>query len=266
MQYLTTLYTDIGIKKKVNQDSALLMEADSAFGPILFAALCDGMGGLAKGEVASGKLTRALSKWFETDFPLALSVSGEGFAMREFRNEMNHLVSRIGDEIEEYSKRIGALCGTTITAVLIFQGRYYIVNVGDTRAYLFRDGGVQLTKDHTYVQMEVDAGRMTKEEAYNHPKRSILTQCVGASEIIRPDFFEGDVREGDLFVLCCDGFRHVLTMKEMEQLFTDENTRDARTLKRLAVHCTETVKKREEKDNITVEFIKILPDPEADHA
>src|ERR671926_337092 len=96
--------------------------------------------------------------------------------------------------------------GTTASVLILSNGRYLIGQVGDSRVYLLRDGVLtQLTKDHSYVQEQVDAGFLTPEQARYHPYSNVITRCVGANESVEPDVFRGDIQAGDVFLVASDG-------------------------------------------------------------
>ena len=96
--------------------------------------------------------------------------------------------------------------GTTCVAGIIYNNRAYIINVGDSRAYLiFDDSMQQITKDHTYVRRLVERGEITEEESREHPKRNQITRAVGAEKNITPDYFEIDLEEGNIMLFCSDG-------------------------------------------------------------
>ena len=196
MKLLSAACSDRGIKKKINQDSLLVRSAMTKEGEILLAAVCDGMGGLEKGEVASGEVIRALVRWFEETLPLLLSGEQEkkGVGERRKRAIAKSLESLIQEEnqmISVYGKEKNLLLGTTVSAVLLIAGWYLIVHVGDSRVYGLTEDVQQLTKDQTYVQREIDAGRLTKEQARQHPRRNVLLQCVGVQEKITPEWKSG---------------------------------------------------------------------------
>ena len=140
----------------------------------MFVVVCDGMGGLAKGEVASAALIRAFSDWFENEFPDILynRRTEDGINRIELENELNALVIDVNHRIAEHGKQFHVAMGTTVALLLMAEGKYYTMNVGDSRVYRINGGNLlQLTKDQTFVQKEIDQGRMTPEEARNHPQR-----------------------------------------------------------------------------------------------
>ena len=253
MKFLTAVHTDIGLRKSTNQDSALIIEAMSDVGNILLAVICDGMGGLSKGEVASSTVIQAFSRWFEDDLKGIITMDDPTDRIFE---DWEKIVFSVNDKIAEYAKANRCSMGTTLNAVLFLKGRYYIINIGDSRAYLITNSLLQLTKDQTYVQREMDMGRMTPEEAMVSPQRSVLLQCVGASDYIEPEYFCGEYAPEQVFLLCSDGFRHIITEDEIFSCCNPTALNSEQNMIDNAVYLTELNKYRQETDNITVILIK----------
>lgn len=255
MNYLVSAHSDVGIERKTNQDSLLVQVANSSLGRIAFAVVCDGMGGLAKGELASATMIREFSFWFQNDLPKLLEV---GLTKERLARVWQDIVEKANKSIATYGYHNDIQLGTTATALLIVGDRYYLLNIGDSRAYLLRSRMTQLTTDQTYVQREMDQGRMTAEEAKVHPNRNVLLQCVGASEYIEPEFLTGEVFLDDVFLLCSDGFRHVLSEEEMFNNFHGYILQTEQDITDKCKHLTELVKYRKETDNISVIAIKVI--------
>jgi protein phosphatase len=115
--------------------------------------------------------------------------------------------------------------GTTATALVVNQARYMIGQVGDSRAYLLREGVLtQLTKDHSYVQEQVDAGYLTPEQARTHPYSNVITRCVGANSDVVPDIYVGTLNSGDLFMLASDGLTGMLEDEDLQRYLETDNT------------------------------------------
>lgn len=254
MNFLTGVHTDVGIKKSTNQDSVLIQEANTDYGKVLFAMVCDGMGGLSKGELASAIVVKRMSAWFENELPTLIY----GNTLEEqLRKSWEDIVFSSNKTIQDYGNRNHVNMGTTMVALLIFNNRYYVMNIGDSRVYRIKEGLHQVTKDQTFVQREMDEGRLTPEEARKHPQRNVLLQCIGASPYIAPDFHTGIVETEEVYMLCSDGFRHIITEEEFwnglnPSVLTDENT-----IKRNLEYFTELNKSRREEDNISAIAIKI---------
>lgn len=253
MNFLTAYHTDVGLKKKTNQDSLLIQQAQTDAGNVLLAVICDGMGGLAKGEVASACMINAFSSWFQQELPTMLSA---GLQPEALRGSWEALVSNVNQRITDYSDANHVRMGTTCAALLIANDTYYIMNIGDSRIYLISDNIYQLTKDQTYVQREIDAGRMTYEQAMRDPQRNVLLQCVGASPVIEPDFFMGGVQINQCYMLCCDGFRHVVNPQEFFQYLNPAMATESSSMQRSLAYLTELNKQRRETDNITAALIR----------
>ncbi len=256
MDFLTATYTDVGIKKKTNQDSMLVMQADTDRGRVLFASVCDGMGGLAKGEVASATMIYTLRNWFLQRLPQILA---EGpLQQNVLWSEWSALIEEASDKIVDYGVEVRVSLGTTAVVLLVIGNDYYIMNVGDSRIYLISDSIWQLTKDQTYVQREMDAGRMTPEQAMVDPQRSVLLQCIGASRFVVPDFSYGTLQSNQVFLLCCDGFRHVISPQEFLNELNPKVLDSKETMVSKLKMLTELNKQRREDDNISAILIKTL--------
>lgn len=254
MNFKIIAHTDVGIKKSTNQDSVLIKVAQTDYGNVVFGAICDGMGGLAKGELASATLVRMLSKWFEEEFPNLLY---QGLSVELLQNSWNDLIDRANQKISSYGQALHISMGTTMVVLLIVGQVYYIVNVGDSRIYHIKEELTQLTKDQTVVQREMDLGKMTYEEARRDPRRNVLLQCIGASQVIVPDFYTGIVEPGTMFLLCSDGFRHVVTPEELYQYLTPYRVLHEEAMKESLVYLTELNKYRQEVDNISAALVRV---------
>ena len=253
MDFLAAVHTDVGIKKSTNQDSVFLEIADTKYGQVTLAVLCDGMGGLQKGEVASAMLIRAFSKWFHQDFPQMLYTDFEAAQLRE---SWVNLIQDMNVKISAYGAENYVSLGTTVVAMLLIDNLYYIINVGDSRAYSIKDCMVQITVDQTVVQREMDMGRMTPEEAKTSPQRNMLLQCVGASMNIEPDFFVGEFEPETIFMMCSDGFRHLISTEEFYEKLNPQVLTSKEKMEENAVFLTELNKSRNEMDNISVILIR----------
>ena len=128
MDFLIAAHTDVGIRKKTNQDSVLIKVADTDCGKVCFAAVCDGMGGLRKGELASATLIRDFSDWFDSEFP---EILYEGLDTIVLRKSWERVVSICAKELERYSSDNQVRMGTTAAVLLLAQHRYFILNIGD---------------------------------------------------------------------------------------------------------------------------------------
>lgn len=253
MNFLTATHTDVGIKKKTNQDSMLVQQAATDFGNVLLAVICDGMGGLSNGELASAAVIRDFSAWFKGELPELLYA---GLRQEALEESWRDLIDASNRRISDYSERLNVKMGTTCVALLVVGNTYYIINIGDSRVYLATNDLYQLTKDQTFIQQEMDANRMTYEQAMNDPRRNVLLQCIGASDYLEPDFFMGTVQPNQSFLLCSDGFRHIIEPREIFERVGPAACISAAVMKKNLVYLTELNKQRRETDNISAIAIK----------
>lgn len=253
MRFLATADTDIGISKDTNQDSVLVKHATFDGGEVLMTIICDGMGGLSKGELASATVIRAFDKWFNEELPYELgnidmNVIGGKWALK---------LKTLNTEIGEFGAEIHASLGTTFSGMLFINDSYLIVHVGDSRVYHIGSGMTQLTTDHTFVAREISRGNMTPEQAKTDKRRNLLLQCVGASPNIEPQLLVGKTDKG-AYMMCSDGFRHEITEKEMFESLNPVNLINKEAMHSNVRYLINRVKDRNEKDNISVVLIKVL--------
>ena len=138
MGFSAVYNTDVGIKKKTNQDSLAIKIADTPNGQVVFSLVCDGMGGLAKGEVASKEVITAFCNWFDTQF--VEMVDNNSFSEELLRYQWIRLAVEQNEKIKAYGEQNGFMLGTTISAILIYREMYYILHVGDSRVYEITSG------------------------------------------------------------------------------------------------------------------------------
>ena len=250
MEIIAACYTDAGNIKEMNQDSLSVKVVNSPKGKILFAVVCDGMGGLEHGEVASREVVVAFNNWFSNQF--AQMVAQDFVSAAQVQEQWKRLITGMNERISEYADGLGMMMGTTVSAVLVYQGEYFICHVGDSRIYRICHSVEQLTMDQTLVEQEVELGKLTKEEAMVDPRRSILLQCVGASGVVEPQFDTGTISEETTFILSSDGFVHFISNEEIYEVFSPEQIRDKAMLSRRCEKMVKRVMERGERGNITV--------------
>lgn len=252
MKFVVTADTDIGISKDINQDSLLIKHAKYYKGEILLAVICDGMGGLLKGEVASATVINVFSEWFDTQLPLEL----ENPDIQVIGGKWVMMLKDLNIKILEFGHRDKVSLGTTFTGILFMDNEYVIVHVGDSRAYFLNSSIEQLTTDQTFVAREISKGTMTLEQAKTDKRRNMLLQCVGASEKVEPEVIIGKIQTG-LYMLCSDGFRHEINNDEIYESLNPINLINKESMHSNARYLIEQVKIRKEKDNISVILIKV---------
>lgn len=261
--YTVAAQTDVGTTKTVNQDSLTVKVANTVCGEAAFAVMCDGMGGLEQGEVASTVVVRAYEQWFLRELPQLLA---SGFSENILERVWFQLANECNARIVDYGRAQKAAMGTTLTAMLLLAGRYYISHVGDCRVYVMGNGMEQLTSDQTYVAREVALGHMTPEQAQNDARRNVLLQCIGTAESVKPDFLMGDFYDDDTFLVCSDGFRHRLTEVEIYdychtafegmEWFVENRLNNSHFMNGRLRYLMENIKARGERDNISAILVK----------
>lgn len=253
MRFIATADTDIGIAKNTNQDSVLIKHARAGGEEVLLAVVCDGMGGLSKGELASATVIRAFSKWFDEELPYEL----ENVDLTIIGANWSLLLKELNAKILTYSNENGIEgVGTTFTGILFIGDRYLIGHVGDTRVYHIGSTLVQLTADQTFVAREISRGTMTPEQAKTDKRRNLLLQCVGASKVVEPQIICGKTEKG-AYMLCSDGFRHEITEDEIYESLNPINLMNRDAMHNNVKYLIEQDKQRGERDNISVLLIKV---------
>lgn len=253
MDFIISANTDIGIKKNTNQDSLSVKLINTSQGKMAFAILCDGMGGLDKGEVASAAVIKEFDKWVYNELPKLCNGPIEDYVIKA---KWEKIVVDISERIKRYGARQGVNLGTTAVVMLLTQTRYYILNVGDSRAYEIKDQLTQITADQTFIAREIAMGRMTVEEAMLDSRRNVLLQCIGASDEVYPEMFFGPVQKDAAYMLCSDGFRHEITPEEIYAYMNPNVLYDEKSMNDNTVSLIELNKQRMENDNISVALIR----------
>jgi protein phosphatase len=229
--------TDTGKKRRRNEDEFVVE-------PPLF-AIADGMGGAQAGELASSLAAGALRE-DESDV-----ASGEGRVVQLIQEANRRVYQRSAEDAAASGM------GTTMTVALVEDGTVAFGHVGDSRAYLIRDGSLeQLTEDHTLVAELVRSGKLSPEEAEAHPQRSVITRALGTDPDVDVDTFSIETKAGDLFMLCSDGLTSMVDDEVI--LRTVEKYRS--NLRNAAKALIRAANKGGGEDNITVVFFEIGED------
>lgn len=252
----------MGARKNVNQDAWCALSAETSVGDVALTVVCDGVGGLSSGELASSTVVYEFSRWFQQDFaPLAsASVAHEGTVnLSEVAAVWAQMLASLNRRIGDYGRRQDVRLGTTFTGMLICQGRYVIGHVGDCRVYRIASGRLeQLTNDQTLAARSVAEGTVTKEEALLMPQGSVLLQSVGTQVELRPEFSYGEVREGDLFVTCCDGFYRRLGDEGVRTAYAQVNAANESALLAATERLIQQNMANGEKDNLTAVCLSVV--------
>ena len=201
--------SDVGMIRSGNEDNHD-SSVNSTRGVFIVA---DGMGGHAAGEVASLMAVQTVMQ--ELAELRDIDEAGKGAA--RLAESLRMANRNIHDRTLSESDKQGM--GTTASVLVLDENKYLIGQVGDSRVYLLRDGKLhQLTKDHSYVQEQVDAGFLTPEQAKYHPYSNVITRCVGASNDVEPDVYKGDAKAGDVFLVASDGLTGMVDDRRIHTL------------------------------------------------
>ncbi len=236
--------TDTGKIRTHNEDSVtILKNANNEHLMIV----CDGMGGHRKGEVASSMAITALGSRFN-------KISSIGSKL-DAVNWLNDSISEINKNILEYANNhpdsVGM--GTTIVVALLTHDYLIFGNIGDSSGFVMKNGGLhKVTKDHTLVNLLVQAGNLTPEEAKFHPKRNVLMKALGAAPTVQLDIFDVDMTI-DAILLCSDGLTNMLTNDQIEKVLNDSELDIEEKVSKLIRKCNA----RGGTDNISIAYLLI---------
>ncbi|WDU80512.1 Stp1/IreP family PP2C-type Ser/Thr phosphatase [Lysinibacillus sp. G01H] len=212
MEY--TVESDIGLKRSINEDRAAFFKRPDG---LALALVADGMGGHNAGDVASDMAIQQMESFF-------LQADTHHFVSTTSKKEwLLQTVQQLNKTIYDYSLSHEDCkgMGTTFIAVLIEEQHCFIAHVGDSRVYyFFEDGAQQITRDHSYVNVLVENGEISEEEALTHPKKNFILKAVGTEDTIEPDFYEVDLASESYLLICSDGLSNKLTVYEMASIIT----------------------------------------------
>jgi serine/threonine protein phosphatase PrpC len=246
--------TDVGCRRANNEDSFGYDAEEHIY------AVCDGMGGLAAGEVASGMAVRALVETFADS---ASDCSG-GMSVESAEARLMNAIRTANEQVRHAALADSALrtMGTTLVCACLDGGRMILGNVGDSRAYLLRDGEcIQITQDHSFVEEQIRAGNMTRETASLSDLQSVITRAIGAADFVEPDLFAAPVRNGDLILLTTDGLTRYANPEEIAQIA--ERHRD---LQAICMALIDHAKQLGGVDNITCLLLRVVETPTEESA
>jgi serine/threonine protein phosphatase PrpC len=232
--------TDIGMVRDHNEDNftQLNLEEESLF------VVADGMGGHDAGETASKLAVEAVCR----------EISEGVKRNHDPKKLIEQAVQQANADVKREGKSKGSDMGTTLSVALIAGGTAYVANVGDSRVYWIENGSItQITEDHSLVAKLVAAGKLTKEEARNHPKSNLLYRTIGNEEIVKVDTFQVALKKGGSLLLCSDGLWGEVADEEIHKVFNAGS--DAKTA---CARLVQMANKNGGKDNITAVVVKVL--------
>ena len=231
-------FTDTGRVRDMNQDAfktGFFKDGGA------WAVVCDGMGGVSGGQIASGICINEVSSHIEKGYRKSMSMKSVKNLLVSAITAANIKVFETASENKEY---LGM--GTTVVAVVILNGFAAVAHVGDSRAYFINDEIKQITRDHSVVQYLIDTGRITKEAAKTHPDRNVITRAVGVNPEVDIDVDIIPINEGETILICSDGLYEYISENEMLDMI--KNPDEDEPAKKLLDMANEAGGK----DNITV--------------
>lgn len=216
--------SDVGKAREINEDSYYLATEEDTLKLYL---LADGMGGYKGGEVASSLAIRSVKQYLESNFD---EIPHEKEEIEELiRSSMEYANMVVYEKSKEDPELEGM--GTTLDVCLLYGHRVYIGHVGDSRVYRIRKQIIRkLTEDHSYVQKLVKDGTITKEEAYHHPKKNMLTKALGCTAYVEPDIMVKGFIKDDILLLSSDGLTNMLQDEEIYNIIREDVEGSAKAL------------------------------------
>lgn len=230
--------TDVGLRRHENQDTFAI----ETVGESLIAVVCDGMGGVEGGQVAS-------SLAVETFMREIRALLREDMTAQQLRELSSYCVAQANRAVHQRSVDDPAChgMGTTLVSAVVTARAAVVCNIGDSRAYLIRGGGIaRITHDHSVVQTLVESGNITPEEARTHPNRNLITRALGPEEHIECDVYDVTLGADERLLLCSDGLVVTATDEEMYEAVGRGDTPEESL-----EHLLELSKQRGAPDNVT---------------
>lgn len=211
----TVYVSDVGRVRSVNEDSTKVVRMEQGY---VLGIVADGMGGHQAGDTASQLAVQTIVEDLSS-LPIGISLEDCDNALKQAILHANEVVFRKSQENVEYHNM-----GTTVVAVLLKDQAGVIGHIGDSRAYLFRQGEVvKLTEDHSLVNELVKSKQITEEEASVHPRRNVLTRALGTDEQVTVDMDPLTMESGDILLLCSDGLSNYVTTVQMTQTLSSNS-------------------------------------------
>ena len=229
--------TDIGLVRETNQDAFSFGSFDDGN---CWAVVCDGMGGVSGGQVASEICVEKVSEAIKRSYRKGITLSS---AKNLLTTAINAANSAVFKEAQENIELKGM--GTTVVAVLVLGSIAVVAHVGDSRTYLINDEINQITKDHSFVQLLIDTGKITEEEAKVHPDRNVITRAVGIEHVVDVEIDIVDINDNDKLLICTDGLNGYVPDADILKIIKEYGDSSTEKL-------VETANNAGGRDNVTV--------------
>ena len=214
-------HTDIGDKKETNQDS-IFSKYDVVNGHnVGMYIVADGCGGLSYGDEISNLVVTYFSRVWSNE--LKDLLKNKRIASKQIDDILEKAIKDINVTAKNFGEQVGSKVGSTLSLLLTIDNNYYIKNVGDSRVYLLRKRKLtKLTEDQSLVAEKIRSGELTEEEAKNFKKKNVLTMCIGVFDTIHTYSKTGKIKNGDTFLLCCDGFHNQIDNHKVIDVIRDK--------------------------------------------
>jgi len=239
--------TDVGLRRENNQDFFLFDEELGLF------IVADGMGGHRGGEVASKMAAETVMELMRK------SIKENGSRRMNPRLALTHAYEHASRRIYEASQEPKADLegmGTTLVTALVYEGVIYVANVGDSRAYLFRDGRLwQITEDHSLMNEQLRAGLIRESDIAHFVGKNVITRSVGFEADVQVDIVEREIKSGETFLMCSDGLSGLVTDERIAEIMRMQRPED------VVAACITEAKKNGGDDNVTVMAVYAGPRP-----
>lgn len=231
-------FTDTGKVRNMNQDAFMTGTFQEGGA---WAVVCDGMGGVSGGQIASDICVNEVSAHIKKGYR-------NGMSMKSVKNLLISAITaaniKVYETAEENIEYLGM--GTTVVALVVLNGFAAVAHVGDSRAYFINDDIKQITKDHSVVQILIDSGKITPEQAKTHPERNVITRAIGVASTVDIDVDIVPINQGEIILICSDGlYEHISDIEIFETVKNTDFDEPAKVLLDMANDAGG-------KDNITV--------------
>ncbi len=235
--------SDKGKSRSNNEDACFVLPKENVY------VIADGVGGNNAGEIASKTAVTQVAEYVKSN---SIESVEDVLGLKEY---LKGCVESVNERILELGSRFPENSGMATTLIICYVGDHkaFFVNIGDSRAYIFRENELfQVTEDHTYVNTLVKLGAITQEEAKCHQGGHVITRAMGADKKIEADYYQTDIYDGDIIVLCTDGLYGEVSEEEMCEMIKKE-----KDMSILAKSLVAAANKAGGSDNITVVCLKL---------
>lgn len=235
--------SDKGLHRNNNEDACFVLLQDKVY------LVADGVGGGNAGEIASRTAVNEIANYI-VDNPIEQATNKYAIV-----NYLQDCLDKTNEKIFGMARKYEQNRGMATTVAVLYAngGKAYIANIGDSRVYLYRDGKmVQLTEDHTYVNTLLKAGVISEEQAAVDKRKNVITKALGAEDTVEPDFFQVDIAEDDIFIVCTDGLYNEVDNEKMIEIL-EKNI----SMSDVCAELVSAANSRGGHDNITVISLKV---------